>query len=244
MKILVLDIETAPNLAYVWGLWKQNITIDKIVNSGYVLCWSAKWLGEKEIMFDSIHKSGQSTMLRRIHRLLDEADAVMTYHGDSFDLPTLNKSFVTHKLRPPSPYRRIDLCTVVKRQFRFPSAKLDYVCKALGLETKVRHYGFDLWIDCMKSDKAAWKQMEKYNRQDVNILEQLYYRLRPWINSHPNYGVYRDASVCPNCGSEKVQRRGVERLRVRVYPRLQCQDCGKWFRGANCLKQHREERYV
>ncbi len=56
MKILLLDIETSPNLAYVWGLFKQNVAINQIKESGSVLCWAAKWYGSRDVMFDSAHK--------------------------------------------------------------------------------------------------------------------------------------------------------------------------------------------
>ena len=55
MKILLLDIETAPNLAHVWGLWNQNVGITQIVTAGYTLCWSAKWLGSGEMSFCSLN---------------------------------------------------------------------------------------------------------------------------------------------------------------------------------------------
>ena len=46
MKILLLDIETAPNIVHSWGLWQQNIGLPQIVKSGYTICWSAKWYKE------------------------------------------------------------------------------------------------------------------------------------------------------------------------------------------------------
>src|ERR1700675_1851794 len=145
MKILLLDIETAPNLAYVWGLWQQNVSIGQIVNSGYVLCWSAKWYGEREVIFDSIPRSGEAKMIRHIHHLLDKADVVVHYNGTSFDIPTLNKEFVQRQMKPPTPYKQMDLINTVRKEFRFPSNKLDYVLKALGLKQKVRHTGFEMW---------------------------------------------------------------------------------------------------
>src|SRR5689334_1617862 len=101
MRILLLDIETAPNLAYVWRLWKENIGVDQITNSGYVLCWTAKWLGEKAVEFESIPASGAKRMMRRLHKLLEEADAVITYNGIDFDLPTVNEEFVQLGMKPP-----------------------------------------------------------------------------------------------------------------------------------------------
>jgi len=93
MKILLLDIETAPNTVHVWGLWQQNVGINQILDSGYVMCWAAKWLGSEEIMFNSVKQSGIKRMLSQIHKLLSEADAVIHYNGDKFDIPTLNKEF-------------------------------------------------------------------------------------------------------------------------------------------------------
>ena len=58
------------------------------MESSYVLCWAAKWLGEDEIMFDSVHVSKPKKMLKRIHDLISESDAVIHYNGTKFDMPT------------------------------------------------------------------------------------------------------------------------------------------------------------
>lgn len=246
MKILALDLETAPNQAFVWGLYKQTIASNQVMNSGYILCWAAHWIGSKSpVMFDSVHKSKPTAMLRRIHRLLDEADAAVTYYGNNFDLPTLNKEFVEHGMTPPSPYHRIDLCQVVQREFQFPSTKLDFVCKALGLGQKIRHTGFDLWVATMRGDAKAWRLMERYNKMDVMILERLYARLLPWIKSHPNHRLYDDGALCPNCGGVRHQSRGHASTKAFRYRRYQCLGCGTWFRSTKSSKlPGGGERYV
>jgi len=233
VKILLLDIETAPNLAYVWGLWEQNIAINQIADAGYVLCWSAKWLGEKKVMFDSVHRSNHTTMLKGIHKLLDEADVIIHYNGSKFDIPTLNKEFLTHKIAPPSPYKQIDLLKVSRGTFKFQSNKLDYVGHTIGEGTKVKHPGFQLWIDCMAGVKSAWILMEKYNKGDVTLLEKVYYRFRPWIRNHPNVAAYDAIDGCPSCSSVKLQRRGVTppNQHGTRYQRFQCGDCGAWARS-------------
>ena len=91
-KILLLDIEMAPNVAHVWGIWDQNIGINQLQESSYVMCYAAKWLDDKKMMFDSVKKSGDKKMLQGIHKLLDEADAVIHYNGKRFDIPSLNIS--------------------------------------------------------------------------------------------------------------------------------------------------------
>lgn len=232
MKLLLLDIETAPNLVHVWGLWQQNVGINQIIDAGYVLCWSAKWLGKEDIYFDSVKRSGSKSMLKGIHALLEEADAVIHYNGARFDIPTLNKEFLQYGMNPPAPYKQIDLLKVARKQFKFPSNKLDYVAKALGVGGKLKHAGHELWIKCMNNDPVAWATMEDYNRNDVIILEGVYFKLLPWIGNHPNHGVYDNvANVCPNCGGHHLERRGFAHTAAGKYQRFQCKDCGTWSRA-------------
>ena len=240
MKILLLDIETSPNTVFTWGLFNQNISIDKIIDSSEMLCWSAKWLDDTTIVY--CDKSTKRTMLKWIHSLLNEADVVVTYNGNSFDLPVLNKEFLKAGFKPPSPYKSVDLCKIVQKQFRFPSSKLEYVSAALGLTEKHKHEGFKLWIDCMAGDEKAWRKMERYNKRDVVVLEELYLRLLPWIPSHPNHSTYDDRVCCPNCGSKHFQRRGVARTVQFTYSRFNCTKCGAWFRGTSQELSKRKQR--
>jgi DNA polymerase elongation subunit (family B) len=228
MKILLLDIETAPNTAYVWGLFKQNISISQVVDSSEMLCWAAKWYGDHNVMFKSI-LHGKKKMLTHIHKLLDEADVVVHYNGSRFDIPTLNKEFLEAGMMPPAPYLQVDLLRTARQQFRFPSNKLDYVGRALGEGKKHTHEGFELWVKCMKKDKDAWTRMEQYNVQDVLLLEKVYNRFLPWIKSHPNVGTHTERShVCPTCGSHAVQSRGYKVTTTGKYRRYSCNDCGSW----------------
>src|SRR6185312_7405260 len=215
LKTLLLDIETAPNLVHVWGLWQQNVHIGQIIDAGYVLCWAAKWYGNKEVMFDSVHQSKPSKMLKRIHKLIDEAEVVVHYNGRSFDMPTLNKEFIVANMTPPSPYKQVDLCRVAKEAFRFPSNKLEYIAKTLGLGEKTKHEGHELWIKCMKDDPEAWARMETYNRNDVVLLEAVYDRcgrgssLTPTMDSMTNLAfrcaLRAVAAICKDAASRERQ---------------------------------------
>lgn len=234
MKVLFLDIETAPHKGYFWGLWDQRIGTNQIVEHGYTLCFSARWLGERELIFDSIFQSKPDAMFRKVHKLLDEADAVCHYNGRKFDIPTLQGEFVRRKMLPPAPFKHIDLLTTCRRQFRFASNKLDYVAELLGLGQKVQHKGMPLWTACMAGDAAAWRLMEHYNKQDVRLLERLYRELLPWIKNHPNQGAYDGGECCPNCAGQRFQRRGYAVSQSRRYARLQCRDCGTWIQSVRC----------
>jgi len=236
VKILLLDIETSPNLAYVWGIWEQNVNVNHMVSSSSTLCWAAKWLDDKKVMFDSVHESTEKQMLRRIHKLLDEADVVVHYNGKKFDIPTLNKEFLLNGMPPPSPYKQVDMLHVARGKFRFQSNKLDYVSKQLGSGGKVKHAGFELWVKCMAGDKEAWRSMKRYNMGDVLELEKVYLKMLPWIGHHPNHGAHADAPVCTNCGGKRLQRRGTAVSSAGRYARFQCADCGTWMRGTKITK--------
>lgn len=237
MKILLLDIESSPNTAHVWGLWQQNVSINQLMESSYVLCYAAKWLNDDKIIFDSVHKSKPKKMLKGIHGLLDEADAVVHYNGTKFDIPTLNKEFLLHRYSPPSPYKQIDLLRVVRSQFRFPSNKLDYVAQRLDLGKKQEHEGHELWVKCMNGDRNAWQRMQDYNIQDVVLLEDLYNTILPWIKNHPNQNLHSESICCPNCGQHNLQKRGTAISSTGTYQRYQCKSCGSWSQGTKATKK-------
>lgn len=245
MKTLFIDLETAPNLAHVWGLWNQNVSIHQLIDSGYTLCFAAKWKGNSGIEFHSIFSEGSTAMIQRAFELIEEADAVVHYNGNKFDMPTLHKEFLLKGYSPPAPYKNIDLLRTVKKAFRFPSNKLDYMTQILNLGSKTKHIGHELWIRCMNLDEEAWKMMEEYNIQDVLLLEKLYDRLLPWISNHPNTLLYKDQTElpeneelqCPICQSRRYQKRGYYYTNTCKYQRYKCSSCGHWYKTtANVYK--------
>lgn len=240
MKILTIDIETAPNLAHVWGLWQQNVGLPQLLESGHVLCFAAKWYGEKKVIFYSEFEHGKEAMLRAAYDLVCEADVVVHFNGKSFDMPWLNSEWVRQGWTPPAPYQEIDLKVISSKTFRFPSNKLDYLAGELLGQKKVKNVdGHELWIQCMAGDKAAWKQMEKYNRFDVVLTEKLFDRIRPWIRNMPNPALYDEADpvqhTCPECGSCELTKEGYAYTKVSKYQRYSCDNCGRWSRGAKRL---------
>jgi DNA polymerase elongation subunit (family B) len=230
MRRLVIDIETCPNLALVWGLWNQNVSLKQLLEGGHVLCFAAKWVGERGTQFYSIHKDGKEAMVEAAWRLLDEADAVIGYNSQRYDCRWLNSEFAGQKLSPPSPYKHIDLLKTVRKCFFLPSSKLEYVAQKFLGTGKLAHTGMDLWIECMNGDEKAWRLMERYNRQDVVLTEKLYHELLPWIPNHPNPALYEDKVIdrptCTKCGSPNMYRNGTYATNATKYQRWRCGDCG------------------
>lgn len=233
MKSLIVDIETTPSLAHVWQLFNNNISLSQLRESSYTLCWAAKWLHEKQVLFGAQWTS--PTFIYDIYELLDEADVVIGFNIDHFDLPTLNKEFLLDGCGPPSPYQTIDLYKVVKKQFKFPSNKLTYVTEQLGIGKKLPHEGHELWVKTMAGDEKAQKKMEKYCKNDVSPLtEKLYYRVLPWIPNHPNRQLYT-GSECVRCENGKMVKRGFHYTTTGRYQTYRCNSCAGWQRDTRRL---------
>lgn len=235
-RIVFLDIETAPSLGWVWGKWQQNV-ID-FEKNWHILSFAYKWMGEKEVHVRGLidypgyeqNKEDDRALVTDLWQILDQADIVIAHNGDEFDLPKTNTRLITHSMKPPSPYRTVDTLKIARRVFKFDSNKLDELGRYLGVGRKVPHTGFHLWHGCMTGDQESWTLMKDYNKQDVLLLEQVYFLMRPWSRTHPqvNQG---DLTACPKCGSYRVQKRGWDYTLLRKKQRYQCQECFGWFSG-------------
>lgn len=236
MRILILDIEVSPTIATVWGLFKQNIGIQSILGNSEVLTWAACWLGDDEVVYSHLGMTSKRLMLREIYSLLEEADVVVTYNGDRFDLPILNQEFLLQGWTPPAPYKSVDLLKTMKRRFRGTSNKLDYWLKRLGIGKKMETRGHQLWLDCMNGDKNAFTEMSEYNIVDVIETEKLFNRIRSWIVNFPNMATFNGEFACPNCGGKHLQKRGKYQTNTYTYQRYRCNSCGTWSRDSKAIK--------
>jgi len=236
-KILIYDIETTPNIGYTWGMWDQNVI--EFIEEWKILCVAYKWYGSNKVCY-----FGQNTermgcdrkVTTKLHALFDEADITVAHNGDAFDKKKANAKFLEYGLKPPSTYSTVDTLKVARRQFKLNSNKLNDLGKLLGCGQKVAHGGFALWKGCMAGDEKAWRSMERYAKQDVRLLERVYKKLLPWIDSHPNYGMFSDSdeAVCPNCGHTKLRKCGFMASQTRLYQRYQCNSCGRFSKSVKC----------
>jgi DNA polymerase elongation subunit (family B) len=181
VKILVIDIETMANLAWVWGTWQQNIQPKAIVKHKRTISFAAKWVGRPKVFFYSEFHQGREAMVRAAWELLDQADAIVGYNSKRFDVKHLNTEFKLEGYHPPAHFQHIDLYQVTKREFAFGSNKLESVAERMGLGKKREHEGFALWLKCEAGDAKAWKAMRQYNIQDVRLTEKLFEEYRPWL---------------------------------------------------------------
>jgi len=235
-RILVADIETAPNLAYVWRFWKENISPKQVLEHCSILAVSAKWLGEKDIFYWDVQHRSEKWLLRNLNKLLDEADLVVGHNSAKFDTPKIRGRSLVNGLPIPSPYKEADTCKIARHEFGFDSNSLEYLAKVLEVPPKSSHKkfpGFELWAECLRGNPEAWAEMKAYNIQDIITTEEVYLKIRPYARFHPNMSVmYEDGVVrCPKCSSTNLIKKGWQYTNVGKYPRHKCRDCGGWARG-------------
>lgn len=226
-KVLVIDIEWRPALAYVWQMWKINVNPDMLIDHGGMLCFCAHWAGTKDYMFFSEWEHGKEGMAQAALELLEEADAVVTFNGDKYDIPKINGEIILAGLTPPPPPTSIDLIKTVKT-FGFNMNRMAYVAPRLGIGNKMKHEGFALWKSVMDGDKKAQKKMERYCVNDVKITAKMYSRILPFIRNHPHLDVGGKCR-CPACNSKSTQKRGYRSTRCFRTQRMRCNNCGHWF---------------
>jgi len=235
MKILTLDIETAPLKSYIWGIWNQNLghSLNMLESDWFMLTWSAKWLFEDNVLSDKLTpeevlKEDDSRICKTIWNLLEEADVVIIHNGLKFDVKRMNTRFLKNGMTPPMVYQVIDTLIHARKRFNITSNKLDYIGKFLGLGEKLATGGFDLWKRCMKGDADALTEMETYNIQDVRLLEDVYLVLRPYIKPHPNVALFvaEDVHSCPSCASTDLKWEGTYSTYANTYDAFRCSSCG------------------
>ena len=224
-RILVIDIETSPASGYIWKLFDVNVSLSQLIDTSKVICFAAKWVGEKKVIFASNQEDTHKAMIKKAWDLFNEADAVIGYNSKNFDCKILNKEFILSGFPPPAPYKHIDLLHTMKNKFRFMSNKLDHVSQELGIGKKTSHQGFELWQACMNDDVNAWKLMKKYNINDVKLTEELYDKVKGWLKTTFNFNEHAEEMVCPNCGSHNVTKNGTYKSPTKAYQKYVCNDC-------------------
>lgn len=234
-KILVFDLETMPLRSFIWGVWKQSIghNMKMLENDWFMASWAAKWLFEDEVKGDVLTpieaiNQDDSRIMKSLWELIDQADIIIAHNLIKFDEKRMNTRFLLNGLTKPSPYQRIDTLLHARKKFAMSSNRLDYLGEVLGVGKKMETGGIELWIECYKGNPEALQKMLDYNVRDITLLEDVYLAMRPYIQPHPNLGLWieDDVNSCPTCGSEDLKPAGTYATSANLYEAVKCGNCG------------------
>jgi len=205
-------------------------------------------LGDDDIMYEENRKSNDKRIVKSLVKLFDTANIVIAHNGERFDGPKIMGRALTHGITPPAPYKWIDTLRVARKEFSFTHNSLESLARLLKCTPKKKHGkfpGFELWLECLRGNEAAWNEMAEYNIQDVETLEEVYLKMRPWTKHGPNMGVFMesDKPVCSKCGSDDLVKNGHDYLKTGKYQMYKCKSCGGFSR-ARFTEYPKEERKV
>lgn len=247
-RILSIDFETTPNDVRTFGYYDTNVV--SVQQDWYLLSAAWQWYGEEEEVHfarKSRAKGNDRALTKQIWKLFDEADVVMAYNGDRFDVKVANTRFLIHRLGMPSPYRTIDPIKMLRKHFKFVSNKASEIGRALGIEAKLSSGGIETWEGCISNDPDAWAKMEEYNKQDVRFLTSLWTTIRPYVTTPINAQVYASDEygvlprICPSCMSYEFVKNGNAYTSTGKRQMYRCNNCGRNFRAAT---KHDNGRFV
>lgn len=217
-KILLWDIEST-HLKADWAT---------------LLCIGWKWYQDPEVHVPSImdYKGWQKDvtddrkLVTEFHKVLMEADMIVTYFGKGFDMKMIQSKFLEYGLPVLPNIPHVDLFFTVKANMTLSRKSMDNVARYLDLDNEKNHVAGKIWKRAMAGHADAIKYVIEHCRMDVLVLEELYTKLSPLVRTHPRVNGW---APCRVCGSTHLQRRGyalttTESRKVRV----QCQNCGAW----------------
>jgi predicted RNA-binding Zn-ribbon protein involved in translation (DUF1610 family) len=226
MKILFYDLETYGH--------------DFSANLGYILCASYKWLHEKKVHTIGHKLTGRHVaditndkfICEQMAALINESDVVVTWNGRDFDHRFLQARMLHHGLGALKWDGQEDLLMTARKRLKMRPRSLGEVGRFLGCKEQKMLVTKEVWMAAGRGEVAGLKEWQSRCVSDVLLLEEIYHKLGPLSNTHPNVTHRQiDGNLCPFCGKDELQSRG-RTLALRHYrQRYRCQGCGKWATG-------------
>lgn len=224
----------------LWDIETTNLT----ATFGVILCIGYKWRGESKpkiiTILDDEHRDmlDDKRLVKRFAEIFEQADWHVTWFGIGFDLKMLNSKLIQHGLKPLPPKPHIDLWKTARSKFKLHSNRLAVWEEFLGTSQKKTPITFEAWRRAALGDRKALRQVKEHCEIDVQVLEEVYERMKPWVDEEPRLQLVSAASdsACPSCGDLNITKRGYKVAATRIYQQYVCRVCGKWFRSKKAAK--------
>lgn len=227
-----IETRTAPKIL-IWDIESTSLK----ASLGTILCIGYKWYDGKRVYVPSILDYTKGGMLddkglvEHFASVFAECDYHVTWYGLRFDHPFIETKLMKYGLGPLPPKPHIDLWRTARYKLRLHSNRLASVSEYLEIKDRKTEMNFGTWMRAAHGDKSALKEIRHHCKMDVLVLEQVFEKMRPWVNEQPVEGIYNPSMNCISCGSGHITRQGTKITRTRRYQQWKCQNCGKWMRS-------------
>lgn len=225
----------------LWDIETDGINADRVICIGY------KFLGDRKpklLRASDYQREGlwdDSGMIDAFSKVFATCDYHATWYGSRFDLPVINARIIQSGQKPLPPKPHLDLWKTARYKFKTGGgnrlAKWQDFLEISEEKTVVKP---SIWIKARYGHEPSLKYIYDHCILDVDVLEGVFLKLRPWVEEEPARGLIVDVErgTCISCGSDMLTYQGWRVSKTRRYRQMQCQNCGKWQKekGADKVK--------
>ncbi len=213
-------------------------TTDLDADFGNMVAFGYKFLGDRKARVLSILGTNKfckacgkvdavddKPLVAAAHKVLSSADMLVTWYGKGFDAKFVNTRILDAGLPPLPDIPHVDLYFTAKHNLKLSSNRLANIQNFLCLPTHKTPITKREWRRAQAGHVKSIEYIVDHCEKDVDVLEEAYHRLKPYVRTHPRVGHVDDCRVCGG----KVHRRGLA-LSTLKGPRMrvQCTECGHW----------------
>jgi len=242
-EILYYDIETTPIRVWTFRLGEQHINHTQIVGDDKVdiICITYCWdTGPAHSVDWGYEAQDSKPMIEAFDKIIAQADITIGQNSDSFDVKHINTQRMLHGLPPFPDWADItdDTLKQVRRHFKFPSNKLDYMSSMLGFGGKVK-MDMQYWIDIVEKNENGLKsfnRMIRYGKKDVIDTRKVFHKIKPHIKPKLNMATFYGDVRCTNCGSLDIEPSQIKQSATIKRQYFRCNAHGGYAGRATILK--------
>lgn len=239
-RVLFIDLESRPDTVVTFRRFKATIGSDNVLREGGGLLSVACAFDDEQVQGFALTPEqaiadDDSTLVATLWDAIEQCDFVVAHNLDKFDMALFKARCVVNGFPPPKRVKQIDTLKQAK-QMKFQSNRLDALGQSLGEGSKLSHSGIRLWIDCMEGKQEALNEMLAYNIQDVELLRNVYHRLKAFDVKHPNAGIYSEDNqhICRVCSSSDLSKTNNSiQAGLSLFDEYVCNACGARSRVRN-----------
>lgn len=142
--------------------------------------------GKKEVKFVE-NLEDEKNSLEWLKNEIKDCETVITWYGSSFDLPFILTRALVHgvDLSELEKINSLDLCEICRKKFLFSKKNLSDVAKVLSIKKDDEISGKDVlkyYMKAIKGDEKAREVIIKHCLNDLEMLEEIYKKVKPYLN--------------------------------------------------------------
>jgi len=137
-------------------------------------------------------RANDEPLLRAMLSWMEDIDIIIAHNGLKFDLPFLRTRAVIHGLPPVNFQKIIDPVQLARQHFRFQGNSLDAISRVIGTHAEKTPLKPETWQKAtLNGDPAAMEEIVTHCIADVDVLEEVCWKMRGYVKQIDRAGSYR-----------------------------------------------------